>query len=125
MKPLPKNRAPWIRGDRPLPRAVRGPVHDFLQLEVAGGGILLVATLAALVVANSSAAGGVEDFFAQELTVFEIGQLHLVENDRPLGSFDLAEEQGRRVRWTRSPNESGPWACLPRVAIASSRRCLR
>jgi NhaA family Na+:H+ antiporter len=82
MKPLPKNRAPWIRGDRPLPRAVRGPVRDFLELEVAGGGALLVATLAALVVANSPAAAGVEDFFARELTVFEIGQLHLAESLR-------------------------------------------
>ncbi len=79
-KPPPKNRAPWIRGDRPVPRAVRGPVHDFLQLEVAGGGVLLMATVAALVVANSPAAAGVEDFFAQELTVFEIGQLHLTES---------------------------------------------
>jgi NhaA family Na+:H+ antiporter len=57
-------------------------VRDFLELEVAGGGVLLVATLAALVVANSPAAGGVEDFFAQELTVFEIGELHLVESLR-------------------------------------------
>lgn len=63
-KPPPKNRAPWIRGGRPVPRAVRGPVHDFLQLEVAGGGALLVATVAALVVANSPAAAGVEEFFA-------------------------------------------------------------
>ncbi len=57
-------------------------MRDFLQLEVAGGAVLLLATLAALAVANSPAAGAVDDFFAQELTVFQIGQLHLVESLR-------------------------------------------
>ncbi len=39
-----------------------------------------MATLGALVVANSPAAEAVEDFFARDLTVFEIGQLHLVDS---------------------------------------------
>ncbi len=63
-----------------MPRVVSGPLRDFLQLEIAAGGVLLAATVVALVVANSPAAEAVEGFFARELTLFEIGQLHLTES---------------------------------------------
>ena len=41
---------------------------------------MLAATVGALVVANSPAAEAVEGFFARDLTLFQIGQLHLTES---------------------------------------------
>ncbi len=75
-----RNLAPWIARDRPLPRMIRGPVREFLQLEVASGVVLVAATIAALIVANTGAAGTVDRFFARELTLVEFGGFHLTES---------------------------------------------
>ncbi len=76
----PRNRVPWIARDRAVPRVIRGPVRQFLQLEVASGVVLLAATVAALAVANSPAAGAVDHFFERDLTLLQLGGFHLTES---------------------------------------------
>ena len=71
---------PWLRSDRPVPRAVVRPLERFLREEVGSGSLLLAAALIALVWSNV-ATDSYDDFWATGLSI-ELGSLSFDEDLR-------------------------------------------
>ena len=73
-------RRPWLRSERPVPRAVVQPLERFLREEAGSGALLLAAALAALVWTNV-ASGSYSDFWETSISI-EVGSLSLEEDLR-------------------------------------------
>ncbi|MGD9695277.1 MAG: Na+/H+ antiporter NhaA [Thermoleophilia bacterium] len=76
----PEIRRPWSRSERPVPRRVLRPLHEFMRQEASGGIALLAATVAALVWANL-AGGSYDDLWGAEV-VLRIGDHGIAEDLR-------------------------------------------
>ncbi|MGH2922982.1 MAG: Na+/H+ antiporter NhaA [Solirubrobacterales bacterium] len=75
-------RRPWLRSERPVPRAVVQPLERFLREEAGSGSLLLAAAVAALVWANF-ATDAYGDFWTTRISV-ELGSLSFDEDLRHL-----------------------------------------
>jgi NhaA family Na+:H+ antiporter len=71
---------PWLRSERPVPRAIARPLERFLREEVGSGSLLLAAALIALVWSNV-ATDSYDDLWSTRLSI-ELGSLGFDEDLR-------------------------------------------
>jgi NhaA family Na+:H+ antiporter len=74
-------RRPWVRSERPVPRAVVRPLERFLREEVGSGSLLLAAALVALIWSNA-ATGSYDDLWSTHVTIDLGGDLRFDEDLR-------------------------------------------
>jgi NhaA family Na+:H+ antiporter len=73
-------RRPWLRSERPVPRAIARPLERFLREEVGSGSLLLAAAVIALVWSNV-ATDSYDDLWSTRLSI-ELGSLSFDEDLR-------------------------------------------
>jgi NhaA family Na+:H+ antiporter len=74
-----KQGATFIESRRPVARLAK-QTREFMDVEAAGGVVLLIATIASLICANTPIGDNIANFWAEEVSIVEVGNFQLHES---------------------------------------------